>query len=740
MECALHIICRYGIRKSPLPSSFWLRLVVFFKDIYSKVSIMAVMLLAFTALAAAQVVDDSTITAAPSATSSEVLLYPFDPSATGSPCKSVICYDYINTCSIRFGGCYPACENQPRPTYTGRSCEGGVFRSSFSKSVPSIQTDPCGYKCDYSTDSCGNTFGPGCYTSCPGFTVPSYIIPICEAEATVTPPDQTVYVTPVPVTSVVALFVPLDALNKRQASETALAASASTEVAATDSAGGASYMPVSITPGGATIGAILSTLSPSTLEISEVSSSVGTVSSIPSDLASATSTTDSAIVSLSSAETLSSSDAATATSVLTTESSSVEASASDTASVLPTDTAGGLETESAASFSYTLVPITPGGATIGADLSTLSPSSVETAATESEVSASDAVTASTVIGIASTSASATATQTSFDTLTTSSDPSTTESSGIDVGTSAEASTFTPYIGPGPFTDPFVGTTLSPTPTDPSTLSPSSLEEATANLQNSSDASIATSVISATESLSADISTSSATLPFATVGPYANATISSAALPFTANATAGSYTNATTSSAAPVVLWTPEPIPEGGATIGANLATLRPTLYGYLEPNNIMDPATETGEAAAEATSNADAASVALASSATFSAPALGTTEEAIASETAPSIAEVTAATDSTEFATSSSSYTEASATTSDTTSTPSSLDVSSSVESAFDASITGTPSTADVKCLEHFGIHRKRSESIDSKRPNTGTHKFSLDHHQFRHNLVICFD
>ncbi|CAK1360007.1 unnamed protein product [Cercospora beticola] len=130
---------------------------------------MAALLLAFGALAVAQVVEQPLITVAPSATS-PVLLYPLDPSATGAPCNKVICYDYINTCSIRFGGCWPACENHPRPTYTGSICSGGVFKSSFSKALAVTQANPCGYKCDYSTDSCGNTFGPGCYTSCPGVT------------------------------------------------------------------------------------------------------------------------------------------------------------------------------------------------------------------------------------------------------------------------------------------------------------------------------------------------------------------------------------------------------------------------------------------------------------------------------------------------------------------------------------------------------------------------------------------
>lgn len=174
---------------------------------------MATLLITFGALALAQVFDDPTITRAPVPSSSNVLLFP-GIDASG-PCKNIICYDYINTCSIRYGTCYPACAAHARPTFAGAGpCEGGQFRSSFSKSekIATRAADTCGYKCDYRTDSCSNTFGPGCYTSCSGSPAPLFTTPVCETAA---PPVRTVLVTPVPAERTIALAVPLDALNKR---------------------------------------------------------------------------------------------------------------------------------------------------------------------------------------------------------------------------------------------------------------------------------------------------------------------------------------------------------------------------------------------------------------------------------------------------------------------------------------------------------------------------------------------
>ncbi|KAL9529500.1 hypothetical protein SMMN14_06646 [Sphaerulina musiva] len=174
---------------------------------------MATLLITFGALALAQVFDDPTITPAPAPSSSNVLLFP-GIDASG-PCKNIICYDYINTCSIRYGTCYPACGAHARPTFAGAGpCEGGQFRSSFSKSenIATRAVDACGYKCDYRTDSCSNTFGPGCYTSCSGSPAPLFTTPVCETAA---PPVRTVLVTPVPAERTIALAVPLDALNRR---------------------------------------------------------------------------------------------------------------------------------------------------------------------------------------------------------------------------------------------------------------------------------------------------------------------------------------------------------------------------------------------------------------------------------------------------------------------------------------------------------------------------------------------
>ncbi|KAF7192349.1 hypothetical protein HII31_06381 [Pseudocercospora fuligena] len=114
----------------------------------------------------------STITSAP------VYLSPY---GSNSSCDKVICVDYINTCDIKYGGCFPVCSDHTTPTFTNPGCPSGAFRSSFSKSViRTTRTNSCGYSCDYRIDDCGNTYGPGCYTSCPGAEVPGYTIPVCE--------------------------------------------------------------------------------------------------------------------------------------------------------------------------------------------------------------------------------------------------------------------------------------------------------------------------------------------------------------------------------------------------------------------------------------------------------------------------------------------------------------------------------------------------------------------------------
>jgi hypothetical protein len=47
-------------------------------------------------------------------------------------------------------------------------------------------TSSCGFICRDYIDDCGNTYGPGCYTTCAGqsTSIPSFTTPYCDAKAT----------------------------------------------------------------------------------------------------------------------------------------------------------------------------------------------------------------------------------------------------------------------------------------------------------------------------------------------------------------------------------------------------------------------------------------------------------------------------------------------------------------------------------------------------------------------------
>ncbi|CAK3822948.1 Hypothetical predicted protein [Lecanosticta acicola] len=103
-------------------------------------------------------------------------------SETSGTCGQSLCIDYINTCNIKYGGCFPVCSSYTTPTFFDPGCPSVPIAS---KSFVTAMTNSCGHKCDLYVDQCGQTFGPGCYSTCSGVAPPSYTTPYCETSLVV---------------------------------------------------------------------------------------------------------------------------------------------------------------------------------------------------------------------------------------------------------------------------------------------------------------------------------------------------------------------------------------------------------------------------------------------------------------------------------------------------------------------------------------------------------------------------
>lgn len=98
-----------------------------------------------------------------------------------SSCTITLCVDNVNSCGQTYGGCFPACPGLPTPIFTDPGCPTTSCTSSVTSS-----NNPCEFVCLDYFDQCGNTYGPGCWTSCPGSTTPTYTTPYCSVSATAT--------------------------------------------------------------------------------------------------------------------------------------------------------------------------------------------------------------------------------------------------------------------------------------------------------------------------------------------------------------------------------------------------------------------------------------------------------------------------------------------------------------------------------------------------------------------------
>jgi len=115
---------------------------------------------------------------------------PTTTSVTSTTCTDTICADYVNSCGRWYGGCYAACSGYTTPTFTDPGCPNATTITTTTPLVPTITTsrisESCNHICVDSLDECGQLYGPGCFTTCPGVPWPSYTGPSCSLTATST--------------------------------------------------------------------------------------------------------------------------------------------------------------------------------------------------------------------------------------------------------------------------------------------------------------------------------------------------------------------------------------------------------------------------------------------------------------------------------------------------------------------------------------------------------------------------
>ncbi|EWC44266.1 hypothetical protein DRE_01092 [Drechslerella stenobrocha 248] len=102
------------------------------------------------------------------------------PTTTAS-CTITICADYINSCGLMYGGCYPACKGLPTPTFVPPPCPTTTTTTTRATAVATT-TSACQIICVDAVNECGIKYG-GCYCSNLPFPYPK---PPCPTSTTTT--------------------------------------------------------------------------------------------------------------------------------------------------------------------------------------------------------------------------------------------------------------------------------------------------------------------------------------------------------------------------------------------------------------------------------------------------------------------------------------------------------------------------------------------------------------------------
>lgn len=102
------------------------------------------------------------------------------PRPTTTSCDITICADYINSCGLGYGGCYPACPGLPTPTFTPPPCP------TTKKPTKTTTKKPCQTICVDAVNECGIKYG-GCYCREDPFPYPKPPCPTTTKTTTARP-------------------------------------------------------------------------------------------------------------------------------------------------------------------------------------------------------------------------------------------------------------------------------------------------------------------------------------------------------------------------------------------------------------------------------------------------------------------------------------------------------------------------------------------------------------------------
>ncbi|KAK6511668.1 hypothetical protein TWF481_000577 [Arthrobotrys musiformis] len=115
-------------------------------------------------------------------TARPVTTKPATTRSTTTSCTLTICADYINSCGMGYGGCYPACPGLPTPTFTPPPCP-----TTTKPTKTTTTKKPCQTICVDAVNECGIKYG-GCYCSGEPFPYPK---PPCPTKTTTKPKTTT---------------------------------------------------------------------------------------------------------------------------------------------------------------------------------------------------------------------------------------------------------------------------------------------------------------------------------------------------------------------------------------------------------------------------------------------------------------------------------------------------------------------------------------------------------------------
>lgn len=111
------------------------------------------------------------------------------PPAPTETCSSSACADYINTCGMQYGGCYPVCSGYTIPTFSDPGCP------ITSQELRLAPTSTCSSTvCVDLINSCDIRYG-ACFAACEGYTTPSFTDPECATTTSTVVPTATLTTT-----------------------------------------------------------------------------------------------------------------------------------------------------------------------------------------------------------------------------------------------------------------------------------------------------------------------------------------------------------------------------------------------------------------------------------------------------------------------------------------------------------------------------------------------------------------